>query len=72
MIESNNHESVLFNESIEGLNIKTDGVYVDATLGRCGHTKGILKNLGNSGKVIALDQDIDAINYARINLPDPR
>ena len=72
MIESNHHESVLFNESIEGLNIKSDGVYVDATLGRCGHTKGILKNLGNSGKVIGLDQDMDAINYARINLPDPR
>ncbi|SVB25189.1 uncharacterized protein METZ01_LOCUS178043, partial [marine metagenome] len=72
MIETNHHESVLFNESIEGLNIKSDGVYVDTTLGRCGHTKGILKNLGNSGKVIGLDQDMDAINYARINLPDPR
>ena len=72
MIESNHHESVLFNESIEGLNIKIDGVYVDATIGRCGHTKGILKNLGNSGKVIGLDQDMEAINYARINLPDPR
>ena len=72
MTESNHHESVLFNESIEGLNIKSDGVYVDATLGRCGHTKGILNNLGNSGKVIGLDQDIDAINYAQINLPDSR
>ena len=72
MIESNHHESVFFNESIEGLNIKSDGVYVDATLGRCGHTKGILNNLGNSGKVIGLDQDIDAINYAQINLPDSR
>ena len=72
MIESNHHESVLFNESIEGLNIKSDGVYVDATLGRCGHTKGILNNLGNSGKVIGLDQDIDAINYAQINLSDSR
>jgi len=72
MIESNHHESVLFNESIEGLNIKSDGVYVDATLGRCGHTKGILNNLGNSGKIIGLDQDIDAINYAQINLPDSR
>ncbi len=72
MIESNHHESVLFNESIEGLNIKPDGIYVDATLGRCGHTKGILKNLGNSGKVIGLDQDMDAINYALIDLPDPR
>jgi 16S rRNA (cytosine1402-N4)-methyltransferase len=72
VIESNHHESVLFNESIEGLNIKSDGVYVDATLGRCGHTKGILNNLGNSGKIIGLDQDIDAINYAQINLPDSR
>jgi len=72
VIESNHHESVLFNESIEGLNIKSDGVYVDATLGRCGHAKGILNNLGNSGKVIGLDQDIDAINYAQINLSDSR
>jgi 16S rRNA (cytosine1402-N4)-methyltransferase len=72
MLESNHHESVLFNESIKGLNIKPNGVYVDATLGRCGHTIGILKNLGDSGKVIGLDQDIDAINYAQINLPDPR
>ena len=72
MIESNHHESVLFNESIKGLNIKPNGVYVDATLGRCGHTKGILNNLGNSGKVIGLDQDMEAINYAQINFPDSR
>jgi len=72
MIESNHHESVLFSESIKGLNIKPDGVYVDATLGRCGHTKGILNNLGDSGKVIGLDQDMDAISYAQINLPDSR
>jgi len=72
MIESNHHESVLFNESIKGLNIRSDGIYVDATLGRCGHTKGILNNLGNSGKVIGLDQDMDAINYAQVNFPDSR
>ena len=72
MIESNHHESVLFNESIKGLNIKPNGIYVDATLGRCGHTKGILNNLGNSGKVIGLDQDMEAINYAKINFPDSR
>ena len=72
MLESNHHESVLFNESIKGLNIKPNGVYVDATLGRCGHTIGILKNLGDSGKVIGLDQDIDAINYAQVNFPDSR
>ena len=70
--ESNHHDSVLFRESIEGLNIKSDGIYIDATLGRGGHTKGILDNLGKSGKVIAFDQDIDAINYAKLNLTDSR
>ena len=69
---SNHHDSVLFNESLEGLNINPNGVYVDATLGRGGHTKGLLDQLGNSGKVIAFDQDIEAINYAKENLNDSR
>lgn len=72
MIVSNHHDSVLFNESLEGLNINPNGVYVDATLGRGGHTKGLLDQLGNSGKVIAFDQDIEAINYAKANLKDSR
>jgi len=72
MIVSNHHDSVLFNESLEGLNINPNGVYVDATLGRGGHTKGLLDQLGNSGKVIAFDQDIEAINYANANLNDSR
>lgn len=72
MIVSNHHNSVLFNESLEGLNINPNGVYVDATLGRGGHTKGLLNQLGNSGKVIAFDQDIEAINYAKANLNDSR
>jgi 16S rRNA (cytosine1402-N4)-methyltransferase len=72
MIVSNHHDSVLFNESLEGLNINPNGVYVDATLGRGGHTKGLLDQLGNSGKVIAFDQDIEAINYAKENLNDSR
>ena len=72
MIVSNHHDSVLFNESLEGLNINPNGVYVDATLGRGGHTKGLLDQLGNSGKVIAFDQDIEAINYAKANLNDSR
>ena len=72
MIVSNHHDSVLFNESLEGLNINPNGVYVDATLGRGGHTKGLLNQLGNSGKVIAFDQDIEAINYAKANLNDSR
>jgi len=72
MIVSNHHDSVLFNESLEGLNINPNGVYVDATFGRGGHTKGLLDQLGNSGKVIAFDQDIEAINYAKANLNDSR
>ena len=70
--ESNYHDSVLFNEVLKGLNIKSDGVYVDATLGRCGHTQGILNHLDSLGSVIGFDQDIDAIKYAEINFSDPR
>ena len=71
-VKFNHHDSVLFNESIKGLNIKSSGVYVDATLGRGGHTKGILNSIGKSGKIIGLDQDIEAIKYAEKHLTDPR
>lgn len=54
------HISVLLNESIEGLNIKPDGIYVDLTLGRAGHSKEILKHLKN-GKLICFDKDEEAI-----------
>ncbi len=70
--KSNHHDSVLFNESLNGLNIKSNGIYIDATIGRCGHTRGILERLGKSGRVIGLDQDIDAIEYAKMNFADPR
>jgi len=69
---SNHHSSVMFSESIEGLNIRSDGIYVDATFGRGGHTKGMLDCLGESGRVIAFDQDIDAIGYAKSNFKDSR
>ena len=62
----------MFIESIEGLNIRPNGIYVDATFGRGGHTSGILKRLGESGKVIAFDQDIDAVSYAKSNFMDSR
>jgi 16S rRNA (cytosine1402-N4)-methyltransferase len=62
----------MFSESIEGLNIRSDGIYVDATFGRGGHTKGILDCLGEFGRVIAFDQDIDAVNYAKSNFNDSR
>ena len=71
-VKLNHHDSVLFNESIKGLNIKSNGIYVDATLGRGGHSKGILNNIGKSGKIIGLDQDIEAINYVKEHLSDPR
>ena len=55
------HIPVLLKESINGLNILPNGVYVDATFGGGGHTKEILNHLNSSGKVIAFDQDADAI-----------
>lgn len=57
------HKSVLLNESIENLNIKGSGVYVDATLGFGGHSLEILKRL-NKGFLFAFDQDSEAIQYS--------
>lgn len=60
-----NHIPVLLKESIEGLNINKDGFYVDGTLGGGGHSEEILKRIENgNGKLIAIDQDEDAINNA--------
>lgn len=68
----NQHTAVMFAESIAGLNLKSDGIYVDATLGRAGHTLGILQRLNDSGRVFAFDQDLDAIKYAKTHLSDSR
>ena len=65
------HYPVLLNESIDLLNIKPDGVYVDGTFGRGGHTKAVLAKLNENGIVIAYDKDIEAVNYAN-NLSDKR
>ncbi len=54
------HIPVLYNETIEALNIKPNGVYVDCTFGGGGHSKGILEQLNDDGKLIAFDQDTDA------------
>ena len=62
------HVSVLLNECIEGLDIKPDGVYVDATLGGAGHSMNILKKLSDNGKLYCFDKDIDAINVAKERL----
>ncbi|GGI79748.1 16S rRNA (cytosine(1402)-N(4))-methyltransferase RsmH [Legionella impletisoli] len=58
------HQSVLLHESIEGLAIKPDGIYVDGTFGRGGHSKAILSRLNQSGRLIAIDKDPEAIFYA--------
>jgi len=69
---SNHHQSVMFTESIDALNIKTGGIYIDATFGRGGHTQGILDKLDKSGSVIAFDQDIHAVEFAKENFNDDR
>ncbi len=63
------HNPVLLQASVDGLNIKPDGIYVDVTFGGGGHSKEILKRLGPNGKLFALDQDEDALANA---LPDER
>lgn len=63
------HIPVLLNEVIDGLNIKPDGIYVDGTLGGAGHSIEIAKRL-TSGKLIGIDQDINAINKAKEVLKD--
>lgn len=63
------HSPVLLQESVAGLNIKPDGIYVDVTFGGGGHSREILKQLGENGKLIAFDQDKDALNNA---INDPR
>lgn len=64
------HVSVLLNECIEGLKIKEDGIYVDGTLGGGGHSLEIVKRLGESGRLIGIDQDTDALKAASERLKD--
>ena len=65
MQTSNSHTSVLLDESIEALNICADGVYLDGTLGRGGHSRKILSRLSEHGILIGLDRDLSAIEYGR-------
>ena len=58
------HISVLLEETIEGLNIKPDGIYVDGTLGGGGHSFHICEKLDENGRLIGIDQDEDAISAA--------
>lgn len=59
------HKSVLFEESINALNIIEDGIYVDGTFGRGGHSAEILKRLGSTGHLYAFDKDPEAIEYGK-------
>lgn len=59
------HEPVMLDTTIEYLNCKRDGIYVDGTLGRGGHTAAILENIDDDGLVIALDRDLEAINEVK-------
>lgn len=63
------HNPVLLKESVDGLNIKPDGVYVDVTFGGGGHSKEILSRLNENGKLLAFDQDEDA---QKNSIDDPR
>ncbi|MFA6052876.1 MAG: 16S rRNA (cytosine(1402)-N(4))-methyltransferase RsmH [Methylobacter sp.] len=68
------HLPVMFAEALQQLAIKKDGVYLDCTFGRGGHSQGILNLLGPSGRLLAFDRDIDAIDsdYAQAMLKDER
>ena len=58
------HKPVLFEECMEGLAIRPDGIYVDGTAGGGNHSFGIASRLGEGGRLIAIDQDADAIRAA--------
>ncbi|WP_310554732.1 16S rRNA (cytosine(1402)-N(4))-methyltransferase RsmH [Flavobacterium sp.] len=68
-MEMEYHNPVLLKETVDGLNIKPDGIYVDVTFGGGGHSKEILSRLNENGKLYAFDQDEDAWDNA---LPDER
>jgi 16S rRNA (cytosine1402-N4)-methyltransferase len=59
------HISVLLQEAVAALNIRADGVYIDSTFGRGGHSRAILQLLGSAGRLIALDKDLAAIESAK-------
>lgn len=65
-----NHVSVLLNETIEGLNIKPDGIYADGTLGGAGHSYQIASKLNGLGRLIGFDQDEDAIKASTERLKE--
>jgi len=64
------HTSVMLNETVDGLNIKENGIYVDCTLGGAGHSMEVLKRLKGTGRLIGIDQDEDALKAAKERLKE--
>ncbi|MGL4601458.1 MAG: 16S rRNA (cytosine(1402)-N(4))-methyltransferase RsmH, partial [Plesiomonas sp.] len=71
MSENYQHVTVLLHEAVEGLAIRPDGIYIDGTFGRGGHSRLILSKLGPEGRLIAIDRDLRAIAEAQ-TIDDPR
>src|SRR5690625_3260035 len=69
-MEDKAHASVLKKETIESLNIKPNGIYVDCTLGRAGHPQEIVSLLNEEGLLSGFDQDSEAISAAKETLPN--
>lgn len=70
MKETYSHRPVLLDECIEGLNIREDGIYLDGTFGRAGHSLEIVKRLGPTGRLICIDRDQQALDEGAVKLAD--
>ena len=64
------HKPVMLKECIQGLQIKLNGIYVDGTLGGAGHSKEIAKKLNNTGRILGIDRDEEALKAAKENLKE--
>ena len=64
------HKPVLFDECMENLNIKSNGIYVDGTLGGAGHSLGIAKSLNKNGTLIGIDRDVEALAVSKQRLAE--
>jgi len=72
MSDTGEHLPVLFDEALEALNIQADGIYFDGTFGRGGHARAVLERLNESGRLLAMDKDSEAIRHARLHFADDK
>ena len=73
MMQHNEHHPVMLEEALSGLNIQSDGYYIDGTLGRGGHSRAILDRLSDQGRLLVMDKDPQAIQFAEQGIAkDPR